>query len=349
MIASLAITASAMGDLRPVATEEALYTVHRQLLQAIARHALLVASPEDWDRFTIAVECLDDSERHEWEVLIASLREHDRIRIADHLPCLDDAQTLTEARAALPRGHAVGVLGADAATALGIDAQTGFLSVGTHELVRSRRSPEAPRLNAFAAIAGRGMYPKLTSRDTVFDEVLKPLAQCSQDVVIADQYLYNPLVRRGARDRRSTEMVGWMLNRLSRHCPPGSTVTLIGGVGDQGQPATAAGAAELVRAAWNPSRARVERVTVLGANWKGERLAHDRHLMFGCGMAVKFNAGLDRLRDPQLWDEDGTWWTHVWNPVALAALRDSEGRMRAATGRGVAVPNPMVAGRAAAR
>ncbi|MGH3849920.1 MAG: hypothetical protein ACRDRT_09500, partial [Pseudonocardiaceae bacterium] len=155
------------------------------------------------------------------------------------------------------------------------------------------------------------------------------------------------------RIRAPAEALVWLLDKLAQHARKGTVVTLLGGVGETGQPQNGTAAAELVRRQWSPSRKRVAEVRVRTAHWPSvsfkDQLAHDRHIAFGCDVAVKFIEGLDRLREPALWDPNGTWWTYAWTPEAISAIRDAEDRMtRAAHAAPQLVTNPRLISSAAA-
>lgn len=352
MIASVLMTRGAMVDLTPQPgkpDEDALIALHAQLVRMLSRHGVLLGSTEDWRRLNAAVDVLDDDERIQWHALLARLEQTGRLYVHHEPPAvLDDMATLADVVDALPPGRHIAVLSSARAAALGIAARTASRMEKDQEIVRSRRTTDAERLRSLVALADRGVYPQDMDRETVFDQVLRPLASWSTDVLVADRYLYKELQWRSGRRGRPAEAVAWLLDRLSQHALPGAVVTLLGGVGEKGQPETTSAAARLVRAAWSPTRKRVAEVRVRGTHWPDhpvrQQLAHDRHIAFGCDLAVKFAEGLDRLREPTLWDPNGTWWTYVWTPEAIVEIRDAEERMsRAAGAAAESIVNPRLA------
>jgi len=353
VIASVLMTCGAMTDLTPTPgsnDEDALIALHAQLVRLLGMHGVLLGSTEDWRRLNGAVDALEDDERNKWYELFAYLERCGRLFVHHEPPdCLDDMVALADVLAALPKGRHIAVLATTKAEALGLDVRTPSRIEKEQELVRSRRVTDARRLHALVALADRGMYRPGVSRDVLFDEVLRPVAAWSTEVLIADRYLFNQLEWRAARRSRApAEAVVWLLDKFAQHALPGAVVTLLGGVGEAGQPQNATAAADLVRREWSPSRKRVAEVRVRAAHWPSfsfkDQLAHDRHIAFGCDVAIKFIEGLDRLREPDLWDPNGTWWTYAWTPQAIAAIRDAEDRMtRAAHTTPVVVTNPRLA------
>lgn len=352
------MTRGAMSDLTPVpgsSDEDALIALHVHLVRLLGMHGVLLGSTEDWRRLNGAVDALEDDERHKWYELFSYLERCGRLFVHHEPPdCLDDTVALKDVLAALPAGRHIAVLATTKAAAIGLDARTPSRIEKEQELVRSRRVTDARRLHALVALADRGMYLPGVSRDVLFDEVLRPIAAWSTEVLIADRYLFNQLQwRADHRTRAPAEAVVWLLDKLAQHARKGTIVTLLGGVGETGQPQTAAGAAELVRREWSPSRMRVDTVLVRAAHWPSfsfkDQLAHDRHIAFGCDLAIKFIEGLDRLREPDLWDPNGTWWTYAWTPEAISAIRDAEDRMtRAAHATPELVTNPRLGSSVAA-
>ncbi|MCW2984204.1 MAG: hypothetical protein JWR63_1774 [Conexibacter sp.] len=343
MITTVVLSGSAVIDLRAVTgspDEDLLIALNRRFLDLLLRHGILTGSTEELRRLNAATDALDDDDRAAWQELLVHLERNRRLFAADQPPppsCLDDAAALSDVSTLVPHGEHVAVVDTTRAAVLGLTPRVPATDVAGQEVVRSRSCTESPRLRNLEALALRHMHPAGVTRNQFFREVLRPLAEVSQEVLIADRYLFTELEHRAGRSNaRLPEHVGWLLDQLGKTSLPDTKVILAGGVGEGGQPADLRAAAQRVFEAWGSTRGRVTCVEVRTAHWPDfsfrSQLAHDRHIAFDCGFAIQMLAGFNRLRDKTLWDPNGTSWSYVTDPQAFEALRDAEQRIRQADG-----------------
>jgi hypothetical protein len=228
------------------------------------------------------------------------------------------------------------VLGKDAAAEQSVPEQSGCQQRPGEPEVSVADSVDLCRtISAIRAMRKSGNFPEGTPRDDIWDRVFAPLAVLSDEATILDRFFLTSylLTENHGKDRRIGH-VEWFIRSLDRTLLPGSTARILGE-----WPATLS--EDQVRDLLDERLAplvgsgHIARIQiVLAAAWDkqetgrrapGSRYgAHNRHLRFSCGMAVKTEEGFDRFKDSRIKGVDGVTWTLVSSPDRLKDLGRGE-------------------------
>jgi len=165
--------------------------------------------------------------------------------------------------------------------------------------------------------AAREVYMSGSTRETVWNEILRPLATRSKRVTVFDCYAFSEMYRRDNKNDSSPEHLEWLLSKLNAEAPPGTMVKIFGSRKQTGG-AGALQIAQLLRQRWSEAPRRVvgvELVTLSG----NQEFPHDRHITFGDTTGLELPSGLDRLARPSV----GKPFTfgYKWKLPQLEALR----------------------------
>ncbi|TFD27757.1 hypothetical protein E3T27_04675 [Cryobacterium lyxosi] len=189
---------------------------------------------------------------------------------------------------------------------------------------------EVSVIDSKRALAVAGAHAQGTDREHVWNELFAPLARRSKGVSVLDRYMFSELARRdsGIHSRYPPEHLIWLLNHLAATSPVGTRVRLVGGFGDERRvPEEATQLLDLILRQWNASPGGIIELEVTLANWRvNTDLPHNRHIRFG-SLGYTLAEGLDRLRSPRLWDEDGLNWTYKWDFESTQMLANRETRV----------------------
>lgn len=339
MYARVAIAPNAVCE--PVAPPAFAKAQYAAILDAInANGSLQFASRDDAKRFATSVRQSCALPAGVGQKLVAALVELGKLgrvhfgESFDTKP-LASYQHVEALKQAWSGKLEVAVFDQSGAEALGVPEDDGMIQVDEDlEVARLFALSGTRAFSNLRVVADTGHLPFDSPREAFWRDVLRPLARSSKVVTIIDQYLLGGLWHRNERRPQSyrwrPEHVVWLLENLDRTAPPGTQMELLTVVEDSdARSQKAEAAASLVREFWDRSRGgRLDRVrlSVVGTR---RGFPHDRHIRFSSGAAITVDAGLDRLREPRIWDQSGMAWGYKWRKEALAPLRDREAQARA--------------------
>ncbi len=195
--------------------------------------------------------------------------------------------------------------------------------------------PELAYLDSFAHCAtantvrglrDRGNFAQGSSRDEIWDAVLRPLAQISDEATLLDRYFLT---------KASGDHAKWLVRSLDGALRDGAHLRILGEWDPSWSEQQALevahqrvaphigsgriGSAEVIlAAAWdrNGAQSRRAKNTPYGP--------HNRHLRFSCGLAVTSAEGFDRLRQRTVEGIDGFTWGLASSADRLGDLGRSE-------------------------
>ncbi|GAB98501.1 hypothetical protein GONAM_02_00230 [Gordonia namibiensis NBRC 108229] len=346
MLARIALASDALsvGGLPPAVANQ----LHEGLLREIQSHGRLIfLSAPERNALVRAVKSeaeLPHTARARWIETLVFLHKQQRISVGgsedDDTLALASVRTLNDLRRVCA-GHVEVAIVSDAASLpLGLPEDTGLLT--DHQAAIEVATPAAVTTSHTLAKhrrrAERGFSETGSSRDSFWDDVLKPMADGARSATVLDGYLFRSLWdmednKPWTRNWR-TEQVVWLLRNLDSVMAPGAEVRLISSRGQSGGrdvPTTA----DIIYGEWEPpTSGSLGRVSI--SVWEGVgsklRFPHDRHIRFNYGVALQFASGLDRLRETRITDPDGMSWQYRWDSDAVGALRASERRALALPG-----------------
>jgi hypothetical protein len=338
MLARLAIDPEALADtITPMSMAK---FHHNSLLETIAAHgSLLFANNGEARAFVQAIKnlgALPPGMAEKWSTVLSELHKLGRVRLI--APPGDRPISQVRALDALQNGWKgnldIAVLGHTGASAIGISDDEGILEdVDSQvELATVVATPHTRTVTHFRELADIALLPASAKRETFWDQVLRPISTMSKAATILDGYLMTSLWGKEDNLPRSrswqVEHVEWILDHLDTTMMTGAELELICAYDPRKPHYTADESADAIRDFWRPiSRGRFAKVTLtLVERQKG--FTHDRHIRFSTGVAITIAAGFDRLRAPQVWDEDGMAWNYKWRPDAVKGLRDREERAK---------------------
>ncbi|MBY0287277.1 MAG: hypothetical protein K2X52_09015 [Mycobacteriaceae bacterium] len=224
------------------------------------------------------------------------------------------------------------VLGQRAAELIGVPEDEGVTTdLGSNiEIARMFGVPLAKTFTSLQELADTAVVPQGGSRDAFWTTVLSPIAAMSTAVTVLDSYLFGELWWRGVSSRVAhPEHLIWLLEKLDETMRPRSEVELIASIDPSRRNAhTLEATAELIRDFWRRRPpGRIARVRLVGSS-NSRDFPHDRHIRFNTGIAITFDAGLDRLRRQTVEDPNGMAWGHKWHRQAIETLKEREQRAR---------------------
>lgn len=340
MYARVAIAPDAVCE--PVAPPAFAKAQYAAILEALnANGTLQFASRDDAKRFAASVRqssALPDGVSQKLVAALVELGKLGRVDFGESAGTTRPLGTYQQVEAfklAWSGRVEVAVFDQSGAEALGVPDDDGVIEVSEDlEVARLFALSGTRAFSHLRFIADTGHVAFDSPRDAFWRDVLRPLARSSKVVTVVDQYLLGGLWYRSDRrpqsHRWSPEHVVWLLENLDRTAPPGTQVELLTVVEDNdARSQKAEAAAQLVREFWNRSHAgRLDRVRLSVAGTR-RGFPHDRHIRFSSGAAITVDAGLDRLREPRIWDQSGMAWGYKWRKEALTPLRDREAQARA--------------------
>lgn len=338
MLARIVIDPEALGDTTaPIAMTK---FHHNSLLETLAAYGYLVfANNEEAAAFSKALRNRSEfppGMAEKWATVFPELYKLGRVRVVGQ----PDDPPISQVRhlAGLQRGWKgnvdVAVMGTAGAAAIGISEAEGILDdADSHvELATVVATPHTRTISRYRELAETAVVPYDAARDTFWNDVLAPVATASKKVTVLDGYLLTTLWNKednlpGSRTRPA-EQVQWLLQHLDTAMKPGSEVELICAYEAHKSYYDADASADMIRDYWSPPReGNLTKVTLtLVKRQRG--FTHDRHIRFSTGVALTFAAGLDRLRSPHVWDEDGMTWAYKWRREAINGLREREERAK---------------------
>lgn len=335
MYARVAVASNALdlGNLEaPVAN-----ALHGALVESLLAHGRLVfTSPAEALEFVRAIRStagIPPGARTRWESLLIHLKQSGRVAFVE--PPSDTPLAKVEAlnllRAQWGAQTDVAVIASGSCAVLGVPEDSGILSDPglSPDVAVAASAPTAPALARINELQQHPVAPHRSDREDFWSTVLQPMAADAVSATILDGYLFTRLcdiIHGRARTPRDPEHVTWLLQHLDNVMAPGATVRLIGNASHVTSGDNAQSIAQAVHNQWSPLKTgRLAKVEVLlGQPAHGRRFPHDRHIRFSTGSAIKIPAGLDRLREPLIWDPSGMWWSYHWQPAALDDLRADE-------------------------
>jgi len=329
MITRSVIDARAIRELLDQ-SPRASFRSHADVTQVLREHGvLLLTCKEDQDELIGAIKVQRQEVKDLWIETFKALQNTGRYTFS--------APPLRAATSALldesnPRELASGVdmvvVSSDVAQREGFEEQGFTTPQGAPELVMPEAIRQCTTVKRLVDLRERGNFPEGTPRDSIWSEVLAPLAAVSEEATILDRYLLGDL----SHSRHLRGHVAWLLQRLNRAAPRMRYVRLLAEVPNPWDPRTRdrmpITSAELDGILRDTVRRLMIEVTVkvVVAPWaiSNEKGPHDRHIRFSCGSAIGVEEGFDRLKDNQVWGLDGLSWKHLVRPEALQGLRKRE-------------------------
>lgn len=339
MYARVAIAPDAICE--PIAPPAFAKAQYAAILEALnANGSLQFASRDDAKRFAASVRqssALPDGVSQKLVAALVELGKLGRVDFGESAGTrpLASYQQVEALKQEWSGRVEVAVFDQSGAATLGIPDDEGVIEVSEDlEVARLFALSATRAFSHLRVVADTGHLVHDSPRDVFWRDVLRPLARSSKVVTVVDQYLLGGLWHRSDRRPNSyrwrPEHVVWLLENLDRTAPPGAQVELLTVVEDSdARSQKAEAAAQLVREFWNRSHGgRLDRVrlSVVGTR---RGFPHDRHIRFSSGAAITVDAGLDRLREPRIWDQSGMAWGYKWRKEALTPLRDREAQARA--------------------
>jgi hypothetical protein len=187
---------------------------------------------------------------------------------------------------------------------------------------------DCPPLAKVSQLEQIGNFVEGTDRETIWREVIGPLARHTRSITIFDRYLFNALSLRGRarRSHESAEHVEWLLDKINREGRSGIVVRLFAGTGATPPIQDAQDAANLLDRTWARSTGRISEVECHGVDWdvlRGPK-THNRHIRFGDSSALGVSEGLDRLRHERIRGSDGFTYSYKWTVDAVKPMRVNE-------------------------
>lgn len=338
MLARIAIDPEALAD--PITPISLTKVLHNNLLEMIAAHGYIVfANNEEAQAFIKAIrnhKSLPPGMVEKWATFLPELYKQGRMSLIS--PTGDNPisrlRELDELQQGWKGNLDVAVLCAANAAAIGISDEDGILDDTTShvELATFGATPHTRTVARYRELADTAVVPYKAPRDQFWNDVLRPVATASKKATILDGYLLTSLWNNEDKLPRSRswgpEHVAWMLDHLDSTMKRGAEVELICAYEPHKLHFDAEASADIIRDWWVPAApGRLAKVTVtLIERQKG--FTHDRHIRFSTGVAITVPAGFDRLRSPNLWDQDGMAWAYKWRRDAINGLREREERAK---------------------
>ena len=303
---------------------------HEDLTEVLREYGVLVLTcQQDEDELMDAIKAQPQRIRELWVETIKALKNTGRY--------VHSAPPLRAATSALfdgayPREVATSadlvVVGSDVARRVGFEDEGFTASLGGPELVMPDVIRRCMTVRRLIDLSQSGNFPEGTTRDSIWTEVMAPLAAVSEEATILDRYLLSDL----SPSRHLGGHVPWLLQRLNRAAPRMRYVRLLAGVPRPWNPRTGnrmpIASDELDGILREAVRRLMIDVTVkvVVAPWgiSNEKGPHDRHMRFSCGSAIGVEEGFDRLNGNRVWGLDGLSWKHLVRPEALQGLKKRE-------------------------
>ena len=346
MIARLAMNPASLVELGGAADAPAdVFAQHSQLCAMLETHGLLVVGSHDEGQALVAAVVQIERRSHEagliWRDLFKLLRNNRRV-VPRRPACscsLQDVDSLATLRTQWKQSADVIVLTDDQADRVGVKpTEVSRIDTTGLDLVPARRAFHAQTLQHLRDLRENGFVDNGTPRQRFWEQVLRPIATVSNEIVIYDRYLYGRLAQRRrdapASDAREPEHVVWLLEQLdglSR--ATGLHVQLLGsfnsrpGSGEEGRaPTNGEDAGELVRNYWTPSGGGIAQLDVVAVNFTTS-LPHARHLRSDIGVGITMEAGWDRFSRSNITESGGVEWAYRWKSQPIKKFRDAEQRV----------------------
>lgn len=207
--------------------------VHREIVATLQACGVLRMSEADRVDLFDAISGLGDLSKNLWRQLLYALNDLNRL---DQDPRMSPVrELLTQLRATSGSSHAVRlvVVGREAAAMHGIDDSTGFQTVDATDIALAASVDRAPSV----IDAQSSNFAPGTSRESIAEYVLHPLAARSRSVTVIDPHLFDHLlgtarlrsVNVGGRwTQRVGDHVEWLVSELGAVLPAGATINLVG-------------------------------------------------------------------------------------------------------------------------
>jgi len=331
VIIDVALSAKAMADISAMVIGRNARTLCSALTEALRGYGALVITSAEEGREILQIvksdSALTQAERQEWSAVLEFLAQDKRIRfVSPDLIPLDTIEVADDLELARSKQPLLAVLGDDSferlfpasdANSVAISANVEAAPAGTASL--------ADQFSRARNVAAREVYAPGTARDEIWDELLAPLASFTKQVTIFDRYVFAGMYRREANLSGRPEHLEWFLSRLDEAAPPGTHVKVYGSIGyETGHaqiPNDVEAVGQLLSRRWTSRFGNIAQVELIATSGTRNH-PHDRHLMFGQGMALDMASGLDRLAEHHL--RDPFTFSYKWLNAQLQALRHRE-------------------------
>lgn len=344
MFINIAIAPGAVVGVSSQRQGFASHLLRKNLFELITKYGSIVQPSSDSAKALVDVlksEVLTPSEEKEWREFLIALKKRKRFSVVrpevpqfwEHV---SDAQSY-ESMLSKP-------------SVLSILTEEGFQSVfgdegGVHSVASdievttpatASLSQSAQKLGSF--IEG-GTFAKSTPRETIWEELLGPLAVSSDQIVIFDPYLYYRVWQESIRTAHSSEHLEWLLEKLHQLPPGNRQITLLGAAGDEQRNSPPKEPGLVLDFLESHFKGFFDSTIEVNAYVVPERrlMHHDRHISFSSGQALELPSGFDRLATPRLRGDMSFTYRHT--PHSLQSLerrvveaREARGTLRSQLG-----------------
>jgi len=342
MLARIALSADAIFDLSQGPAPHQRKN-HREFTDLLMRHGVLVFGSEDEKNLFASSIRLGDGvpvfSRQVWGVILADLAHKKRLRVISP-PGAAQVSALTSLRDLYDEWKykaEIALVQESLSKVMKLDQQeSGVLEGHALEIATPFTISEGKVIRSLEALSRDGKLKHGESRETFWNTVLAPLAECTRTVVITDRFIFERLWDDADRSitRAVPEHLCWLLERLDSTLLPSATVKIVGQSRRKDGPAhkgrwTTQQTSHLIQASWARSSVRrIKRVEIVQAEPYGER-PHDRHIRFGDVGLVDINAGVDMLSTPKVIKKQGMKWSYGYMPNALQESKEATNMLEA--------------------
>jgi hypothetical protein len=307
---------------------------HAALCEALDAHGHLVFASEDEGKL-LARSINQVGEQHPeasklWTVLVKRIVQSRRF---DYLAPpnatgLDGTTRLQDLRSGWTAQTDVAAFDDVRAEAMGVgsgemrrvDPQSGI------DVARIGAAAFAGTLADLKTLRDGGVIAHGESRERLWDDVLRPLAQVTRQFTVLDRYLFSSLADAVAGGRAASGFVAWLLRHIDAEARDGCELTLAGFRGEPGKaPADGAAAAALVSQVLELTSGRLGKVELLVVQ-PASYLPHDRHITSSVGVGITFPASFDVFSRETIAKREGVEFVYRWSGAAVGKLREAEER-----------------------